>query len=135
MVRLNLTPVKQVQECTLNMEERNIHYLGPNNSNNEAEYHGLFKGLESILTEDTYKDVKDITIYGDSMLVIQHISGNWAVKAVNLLPLKVKCSQYVSKIKNKYGAMIKFEHVERALNSNADSLSNLAIVEKTSRKL
>lgn len=47
-------------------------------SNNVAEYHGLY-ALLKFIKEEGHED-KEITIYGDSKLVVEQMNGNWRVK-------------------------------------------------------
>ena len=47
------------------------HFVGINQTNNEAEYTGLIKGFELALKNEIY----DLTVKGDSQLVIKQMKG------------------------------------------------------------
>lgn len=89
-------------------------------TNNVAEYSGLILGLKSL---DKYKD-SSIKIHGDSKLVIEQMSGKWKVNAENLKPLWIEARNLIKGFKD-----IQFIHIARNLNSKADSLANIAVVE------
>jgi len=86
-----------------------------NKTNNEAEYTALIKGLESIVSENYDK----VLVKGDSLLVINQMNGVWKVKASNLIPLYKEAKLLSNKFKS-----ISFEHIDRSLNTIADSLAN-----------
>jgi ribonuclease HI len=65
-------------------------YVG-NTTNNVAEYKGLILGLK-YLTLYTYKHLK---IKGDSMLVINQMTGKYKVKSPHLLVLYNEAKNYV----------------------------------------
>jgi ribonuclease HI len=87
-------------------------------TNNAAEYSGLILGLESL---SKYCDLP-VKVHGDSKLVIEQMNGKWQVKAENLKPLNKKAKELSKEFKN-----IKFVHIDRSLNSKADSLANIAV--------
>ena len=87
------------------------------NTNNYAEYGGLILGLEKAFE----LEIKDLNVYGDSMLVIKQMRGEYKVNAPNLKDLYTR-AKAISRTMN-----IKFEHVYRENNVRADELSNLAI--------
>ena len=60
-------------------------------TNNEAEYATLLSLLESLQT-DSFP-----TIYMDSRLVVNQISGEWKLKAQHLFHLLQACRQHVSR--------------------------------------
>ena len=89
-----------------------------NCTNNYAEYKGLEQGLISALD----KNYKSLTVYGDSLLVINQTKGQWKCKADNLkLILKE-----VLKLKSEFDK-IEFFHVKRDENRRADELANQAM--------
>lgn len=97
-------------------------YIG-NGTNNIAEYTAVVRALEEIekLGE------KEVTIRSDSQLIIRQLNGEYKVKEPHLLELKKKVDMFRSKMK------IKFEHVPREENSNADELSKQAIENANNR--
>lgn len=51
-------------------------------TNNEAEYGGLIAGLRAALAAG----VTDVTVHGDSQLILRQLEGRYQVKAANLRP-------------------------------------------------
>jgi ribonuclease HI len=96
-------------------------------TNNEAEYTGLIKGLH----DATLHGIFDLHVKGDSELVIKQVMGHYKVKAENLKPLHAEAKQLCE---SKFDR-IKFEHIPRALNTEADALANRAINEKKSNRV
>ena len=66
--------------------------------------------------------MKQITIKGDSLLIIEQMRGNYKVKNEGLKPLHMKARMLVMQIGD-----VKFEHVRRELNKDADRLSNVGM--------
>ena len=93
-----------------------------NKTNNESEYSALILGLEYVL--DT--GIKNLCVYGDSLLVINQINGKYKVKSQSLLTLFNKCKELISQFD-----YITFTHVYRNNNKRADELSNMALTNKT----
>lgn len=94
-------------------------------TNNEAEYIALLLGLKKIKE----LDISNITIQGDSLLIINQMNNVYKVKSSNLLNLYIKCKDLTSQIKN-----INFQHIKREFNKKADSLANKAIDEVVNKK-
>lgn len=61
---------------------------GINPTNNELEYLALLYGLEYV--NNNHTKVK-VTIYSDSMLIVNQINGKWRVTTPTLIPLYNKC--------------------------------------------
>ena len=59
-------------------------------TNNELEYLALKYGLEYI--NNNYPR-KQITIFSDSMLIVNQINGKWRVTTPTLIPLHAKCAK------------------------------------------
>ena len=57
-------------------------------TNNELEYLALLYGLEYV--NNNYTKSK-VTIYSDSMLIVNQINGKWRVTTPTLVPLYNKC--------------------------------------------
>ncbi|MCF0248412.1 MAG: ribonuclease HI family protein [Synergistes sp.] len=91
-------------------------YLGKK-TNNEAEYNAVILLLE----EAASRGVKDLTVRGDSKLVVSQLSRQWKINLPHLRELAEK-AWFASE-----GINVKYEWVPRARNSRADKLSNEAI--------
>jgi len=87
-------------------------------TNNVAEYNGLLAALQWAIDNN----VTAITVKGDSLLIIEQMRGNYKVKNEGLKPLHMKARMLVMQIGN-----VKFEHVPRELNKDADRLSNVGM--------
>ena len=113
--------VNQIAGCGWYAESEKGNYGGfkfiGHATNNEAEYQGLINGLRSITNKD-----QEIEVYGDSMLVIQQMQKKWQIKAQNLLPLWEEAQELIKEFKKVY-----FFHIDRELNSRADTMANNAI--------
>jgi ribonuclease HI len=57
---------------------------GPDSTHNLAEYTGLIKALEWV--QANLED-RDIEIFGDSQLVIRHMTGEYSVRSPRIIPL------------------------------------------------
>ena len=95
-------------------------YIGDKRTNNEAEYSALIMGLEEAIK----MDIKELSVCGDSLLVINQVNGIYKVKNQNLLVLY----ENVLLLKSKF-TYIDFNHVYRNNNKRADELSNLALLD------
>jgi len=91
-------------------------FTGENISNNVAEYKGLFAGLDYLLAEGLQDN--DVSIYGDSMLVINQMSGTWRIKKGLYKNIAKQTKELVKKFSN-----IEFSWIPREQNTEADSLS------------
>jgi ribonuclease HI len=87
-------------------------------TNNIAEYNGLIAALQWAVDHD----VKQIAIKGDSLLIIEQMRGNYKVKNEGLKPLYMKARMLVMQIGD-----VKFDHVRREFNKDADRLSNVGM--------
>ena len=97
--------------------EKKHRYLGEE-TNNVAEYQALMLGLSMALQHG----VKSLAIYLDSELVVKQVQGEYRVKDENLKGLFRQVCSLLQRI-DKYT----IQHIERALNKEADQLANLAI--------
>lgn len=93
-------------------------------TNNIAEYTGLFIGLKNAKE----LKVKNILIEGDSMLVIQQVSGSWKV---NNESLKIIYKEIQKMIKEDFN-FVGIRHVYRKDNQHADNLTNETYKKKCS---
>lgn len=106
-------------------------YVG-NTTNNVAEYKGLILGLKYL--KDNQLNMKHLNdgikylIKGDSMLVINHMTGKYKVKSPNLLPLYNEAKELIEHIKNKnLNIEIVFLYIPREENKEADYLANMGL--------
>jgi ribonuclease HI len=89
-------------------------------TNNEAEYRALMLGLEEALK----REIKNLTIFLDSELLVRQITGIYRVKNKNLQGLMHEVRKLLSRLDT-----YTVEHVMREKNRVADSLANEAIDE------
>ena len=87
-------------------------------TNNVAEYRGLIAALQWAAD----RDLKQLVVKGDSQLIIEQMRGNYKVKHEGLKPLYLRARMLVMQIGD-----VRFEHVRREQNAEADRLSNLAM--------
>lgn len=94
-------------------------YIGET-TNNQAEYKAVIMALERA------KEIgaKEVDLFLDSELVQQQLSGNYKVKNADLQPLFIKIYNLSLSFKK-----IKYTHVPRAENKEADALVNQALDE------
>ncbi|MBI5051466.1 ribonuclease HI family protein [Candidatus Micrarchaeota archaeon] len=81
-------------------------------TNNIAEYEAVVRGLEEVKGEK-----EEILVRSDSKLLIEQINGRYKVKMPHLKKLKAKVEQLIE------GKKIRFEHIPREQNEQADYLS------------
>lgn len=92
-------------------------YLGKG-TNNLAEYQALILGLKVALE----LGVKNLICFLDSELLVKQLSGLYKIKSPNL----VKSFAEVKKMEGQFDH-IKYEHVNREENSEADTMVNLTL--------
>lgn len=92
-------------------------------TNNEAEYQGIINGLNDILSLNL--SFNKLDIYGDSLLVINHLKGKYKVKAPNLIPLYTNVKNILKE--NFKDIEIEFTHVYREFNELADVMANRSL--------
>ncbi len=97
---------------------KHYFYLGKK-TNNQAEYLALILGL--ILAKEYFKNQEALTIYSDSELLIQQMTGHYRVKNPTLQQLFNIVYLLSKDIKPT------FNHVSRVHNKDADRLANQAI--------
>lgn len=99
-------------------------YLGAHGiTNNVAEYWGLVHGLRQC----TELGLKNITVQGDSELILRQIQGIYQVKNVVLKELYFRAIDLMKSIPD-----VTIQHIPREQNKRADFLSNMAMDLKTS---
>ena len=89
-------------------------------TNNVAEY----KGLLAALRWAAEHDVSALHVKADSELMVKQMNGEYRVKNPGLQPLYEEARALVKQI-----GRVKFEHVRRELNKDADRLANEAMDE------
>ncbi|MHA1912288.1 MAG: ribonuclease HI family protein [Candidatus Kariarchaeaceae archaeon] len=96
-------------------------YLGKK-TNNQAEYTALIRGLEEAVKR---KWTKEISIKGDSELIMKQLKGEYQVKSERIKPLYKKVVKLLQKF-DKWEC----KHVKREKNKKADRLANKGIDER-----
>lgn len=89
--------------------------VGHNETNNYAEYMGLIIGLNKAIE----LNIKELSVEGDSMIVIKQMNGEYKVKSSNLSELH----KFASQLKSEF-QQITFSHIYRNNNKRADELCN-----------
>lgn len=89
-------------------------------TNNVAEYRGLLAALDWA----THHQIDRLHIRSDSDLLVKQMRGEYRVKHPGLQPLWERARGLVSQLRD-----VKFEHVRRELNKEADRLANEAMDE------
>jgi ribonuclease HI len=95
-------------------------FVGTNNTNNYAEYSGLIFGLEKAIE----LNIKALHIEGDSLLVINQMTGKYKCNSPNLIEIHKKTKELIPNFHD-----IMFVHIFRNKNVRADELSNNAVIE------
>ena len=91
-------------------------------TNNQAEYSALILGLKGALD----LGISNLSVLGDSLLVINQVNNIYKVKSVCLHELYKEAQN----LKTEFN-YIDFSHVYREFNKRADELSNLALDKPT----
>ena len=91
-------------------------------TNNQAEYNGVIIGLKKCIE----LGIKNISIFGDSLLVVNQLSNKWKIYNIVLKDLHNTIHELLLEFDNVW-----ISHIPRKLNSAADELCNLAIHNKT----
>jgi len=89
-------------------------------TNNVAEYNGLLAALQWAVDHDTDR----VHIRADSELLVKQMRGEYKVKNAGLQPLYVRARLLTAQLTE-----VRFEHVRREFNKEADRLSNLGMDE------
>jgi ribonuclease HI len=93
-------------------------------TNNVAEYNGLLAALQWAVDNN----VSRVQIRADSELLVKQMRGEYKVKNPGLQPLYVRARLLVAELDD-----VRFEHVRREFNEEADRLSNLGMDEAEAR--
>jgi ribonuclease HI len=89
-------------------------------TNNIAEYNGLLAALQWAVDHDERR----VHIRADSELLVRQMRGEYRVKNPGLQPLYVRARLLTMQLED-----VKFEHVPRECNKEADRLSNVGMDE------
>lgn len=89
-------------------------------SNNVGEYFALIKGLEYLLNNNLENE--NITVLGDSNLVIKQMSNQWRIKKGIYYEQALICEKLIHKFPS-----LRFEWIPREENEWADFLSKKSI--------
>ena len=95
-----------------------IQFVGNNSTNNMAEYTGLLIGIKEAIK----LGIKELSVEGDSLLVINQMTGIYKVKSENLIEIHNEVKELIKQFD-----FISFTHIYRTNNKRADELSNIAI--------
>jgi ribonuclease HI len=87
-------------------------------TNNVAEYNGLLAALQWAVEHGE----RDVHVRADSELLVKQMRGEYKVRNAGLQPLYGRARLLVAKL-----GRVRFEHVRRELNKEADRLSNLGM--------
>ena len=94
-------------------------YIGDKQTNNESEYSALIFGLKEAISQN----ITHLSVYGDSLLVINQVNKIYKVKHPEL------CKLYNIVVElNQSFSHIDFTHIYRKNNKRADQLSNMALL-------
>ncbi len=94
-------------------------FLGVN-TNNYAEYMAAIKALEKL--QELGLEKEKITIFADSKLLVEQMSGRWKVKHPNIKPLFDRLQDLLTNFES-----VSFTYVPRERNKRADELANMAL--------
>jgi len=92
----------------------------PRSTNNYAEYTALIKVLGYCIKNN----LLNIKVFGDSQLVIRQMTGIYAVKSPNIIPLYNEAKRLEKQLNS-----IEFQWIRREFNEIADEMSKKAYVD------
>ncbi|MCL5794791.1 MAG: ribonuclease HI family protein [Patescibacteria group bacterium] len=94
-------------------------------TNNQAEYQGVLAALQEVkkLIVNSQWQIDEVICFLDSQLIVEQMSGNYKVKNEGLKPLYWQIRELILDL----GVNIRFEHITRDKNEEADKLVNEAI--------
>ena len=93
-------------------------------TNNVAEYRGLIAGMRRAAE----LGIRRLTVHGDSKLVIEQMKGAWRVRAEGLRAHHDEANEVARGFES-----VRYEHVRRGGNAEADRLVNVALDEYEGR--
>lgn len=92
-----------------------------NETNNVAEYLGLYNGLKKCKK----LNIKNVNVYGDSKLIVNQINGIYKVKNKRLKEIHEDCLKIIIFFDNFH-----INHIYRNKNKVADNLANISLINK-----
>lgn len=94
-------------------------------TNNQAEYGSCLMALRELMRLallDQLKWMEEVTIYGDSQIVIYQLIGKYHAREQELVPLWTEALNLVRVLQYEHNITVKFRWVPRALNNKALNL-------------
>jgi ribonuclease HI len=101
-------------------------YIGPNSTNNTAEYYAVGYVLSWLQVNHGQRDV---VIYSDSKLVLNQISGEWGCHVEHLAKLRDRCRVLLDGL---FGLKVELRWVP-SLENKADGLTRTAYKDQLGR--
>lgn len=89
-------------------------------TNNRAEYTALLEGMRTARD----RGITDLLVRSDSQLIVRQMQGEYKVKNKGLVPLRIEAERLARDFDR-----VRFEHIPRELNEEADALSKLGAEE------
>jgi ribonuclease HI len=93
-------------------------FIDLNETNNLAEYYALVLGLKASLS----CGIRNLTVYGDSLLVINQVTGKYKVNSHKLN----KYYEFAIELSKQFQS-VRYQHIPREQNKRADELANLSL--------
>ena len=93
-------------------------YLEDSNTNNFAEYKAVIRALKLAVKNQ----VRDLTLFSDSQLLVYQLKKKYKVKTNSIKKLFIECERLLKKI-----PQTKLQHIPREKNKGADALANQAL--------
>lgn len=100
-------------------------HVGGGTTNNVAEYTGLLLALKAALRLGMGDGA--LLVQGDSELIIRQVLGEYQVRAPHLLVLHAEVMRTLAQLRSRK-VDVRFRHILRDKNAEADALSNAGIV-------
>eukprot|EP00667_Euglena_gracilis_P017269 EG_transcript_18175 len=120
-----------ILQCGTGTLWRGYAYVGPRNTNNEAEYEALLLGLRVLPRIAALGRLSDplthLTIEGDSQLIVRQLTGVYAVRQPRLRALHAEALRELEGLRGNGKVVVVVQHVLRASNREADELANAAV--------
>ena len=91
-------------------------------SNNVAEYTALIQALMYV-RDNLKSEIENIQVYADSLLMVNQVKGLYKVKNADIRPLH----SHVKMLEMEIGMVIRYTHVLRDKNAEADALVKEAL--------
>lgn len=91
-------------------------------TNNQAEYRSMLFVLKHLLAEVEElkaRDIPEVTVVGDSQIVIYQMTGKYTVKEPDLKQYWLEAVNLVHVLKSMHNVTVLFEWVKRELNNKA----------------